>query len=120
MEDLLGLPVDVVTEGSLPPRLRQRVLAEAVPPVRGPEERLQDMLEAIAAIERYRHLGRDELERSELLQVWFLHHLRIVGEAARAMPEEVRRLAPDVPWRQLVGMRHVLVHGYFHIDTGLV
>ncbi len=31
LEELLGLPVDVVTEGSLPPRLRQRVLAEAVP-----------------------------------------------------------------------------------------
>ncbi len=88
--------------------------------MRGPEERLQDMLEAVAAIERYRHLGREELERNELLQVWFVHHLRIIGEAARAMPEEVRRLAPEVPWRQLVGMRHVLVHGYFHIDTDLV
>ena len=31
LEELLGLPVDVVTEGSLPPRLRQQVLAEAVP-----------------------------------------------------------------------------------------
>ena len=88
--------------------------------MRGAEERLLDMLEAVAAIERYRHLGREELDRNELLQVWFLHHLRIIGEAARAMPEEVRRLAPEVPWRELVGMRHVLVHGYFRIDTDLV
>ena len=36
------------------------------------------------------------------------------------MPEEIRRRAPELPWSQMVGMRNVLVHGYFDIDTDIV
>lgn len=59
-------------------------------------------------------------ERDELLQVWFLRHLQIIGEAARALPEDVRVLAPEIPWSKIVGMRNILVHGYFDIDTDIV
>jgi len=38
----------------------------------------------------------------------------------RAIPQEVRALAPDVPWQKIIGMRNVLVHGYFAIDTDIV
>lgn len=54
------------------------------------------------------------------MQVWFLRHLQIIGEAARALPEDVRALAPEIPWHKIVGMRNVLVHGYFDIDTDIV
>jgi uncharacterized protein with HEPN domain len=36
------------------------------------------------------------------------------------LPEELLRQHPEVPWRSVVGMRHVLVHGYFEIDLDLV
>ena len=88
--------------------------------MRNPAERLRDMLDAIAAIERYRDRDRTSFERDELLQVWFLRHLQILGEAATGIPEDVRALAPDVPWPNLVGMRNVLVHGYFEIDVDIV
>jgi len=55
-----------------------------------------------------------------LLQSWFLRHLQIIGEAARALPEDVRGLAPEIPWSNIIGMRNILVHGYFDIDTGIV
>jgi len=55
-----------------------------------------------------------------LLQSWFLRHLQIIGEAARALPEDVRTLAPEIPWSNIVGMRNILVHGYFDIDTDIV
>jgi uncharacterized protein with HEPN domain len=55
-----------------------------------------------------------------LLQNWFLRHLQIIGEAARALPEEVRALAPEIPWSNIIGMRNILVHGYFEIDTDIV
>ena len=54
------------------------------------------------------------------MQVWFLHQLQIIGEAARALPEETRALAPDIPWLKIIGMRNILVHGYFGIDTDVV
>jgi uncharacterized protein with HEPN domain len=88
--------------------------------MRDPKERLRDILEAIAAIERYRDRDRASFEKEELLQAWFLRHLQIIGEAARLLPEEVRTLAPEIPWVKIIGMRNVLVHGYFDIDTDVV
>ncbi len=88
--------------------------------MRDPTERLRDMLDAIAAIERYRDRDRASFDRDELLQVWFLRHLQILGEAASGLPEEVRVLSRDVPWPSIVGMRNVLVHGYFDIDADIV
>ncbi len=88
--------------------------------MRNPAERLRDILEAIAAIERHQDDDKAGFERDELLQAWFLRHLQIIGEAARALPMEVRTLAPDIPWPKIIGMRNVLVHGYFDIDTDIV
>lgn len=88
--------------------------------MRDPKERLRDIVEAITAIERYRHHDKAAFEQDELLQNWYVRHLQIIGEAARALPEEVRSLAPDIPWSKIVGMRSVLVHWDFEVDTDLV
>lgn len=88
--------------------------------MRDPTERLRDILEAIAAIERHSDCEKRAFERDELLQAWFVRHLQIIGEAAKGIPEDIRTLAPEIPWHQIAGMRNVLVHGYFEIDTDLV
>jgi uncharacterized protein with HEPN domain len=88
--------------------------------MRNPGERLRDILEAIAAIERYRDRGKTAFEQDELLQTWFLRHLQIIGEAARALPKEIQGLAPEIEWAEIVGMRNILVHGYFEIDVDMV
>lgn len=88
--------------------------------MREPRERLLDILEAISSIERYLDRGKAAFEQDELLQAWFVRNLQIIGEAAKALPDEVRALAPDVPWPKIIGMRNVLVHGYFDIDTAIV
>jgi uncharacterized protein with HEPN domain len=79
-----------------------------------------DILTAISAIERYLDRDRAAFENDELLQSWFLRHLQIIGEAARTLPQDVRVLAPDIPWSSIIGMRNILVHGYFDIDTDIV
>lgn len=65
--------------------------------MRDPRERLLDILDAIAAIERHPDRDRATFERDELLQMWFLRHLQIIGEVARTLPEEVRAMAPEIP-----------------------
>ena len=88
--------------------------------MRDPKERIKDILEAIDHIERYSIKGRSSFENDELIQSWFTRHLQIIGEAARLIPEDIRLLAPEVPWTKMIGMRHILVHDYFRIDTEIV
>jgi uncharacterized protein with HEPN domain len=88
--------------------------------VRDPRERLEDILEAIRNIKRHTESGREAFDRDELIQSWCVRHLQIIGEAARALPDETRNSMKEVPWPSIIGMRHVLVHNYFGIDTELV
>lgn len=84
------------------------------------QERLADVLEAIERIEKYARRGREEFEQDELIQNWIVHHLQIIGEALRAMSTEFRDRHPEIPWSGVIGMRNILVHQYFGIDTQLV
>ena len=46
--------------------------------------------------------------------------LEIVGEATKNVPDELRRRFPEVPWRVMAGMRDVLIHGSFDVNTEVV
>lgn len=83
-------------------------------------ERATDIAEAISRIERYASLGREELDRNELIQTWYLHHIQIIGEAVRLLSDVARQLRPEIPWNQIIGMRHILVHQYFGVDLDRV
>jgi len=88
--------------------------------LRDDRERLLDIAEAIERIEKYTRPGRDRFWRDELVQTWVLHHVQIIGEAARGVSEAFRQSHPRVPWQQIVGMRNILVHRYFGIDRDAV
>ncbi len=47
-------------------------------------------------------------------------NLEIIGEAARQLDDTDRAAYPHVPWAQIVGLRHRIVHDYFGIDTELI
>jgi uncharacterized protein with HEPN domain len=84
--------------------------------MRSPQERLLDILEAIARIERYVALGKARFLEDELIQVWMIHHLERIGEAAARLGREFHEAHPQVPWREMVAMRNLLVHEYFSVD----
>lgn len=84
--------------------------------MRDPKERLRDILDAIAKIERYAARGREAFEREELIQVWILYHLQVIGEAAAQLGRDFHTAYPQLPWAQIVAMRNVLVHEYFGVD----
>ena len=88
--------------------------------MRGFRDRLQDIIEAIAQIEAEQAKGRTAFEGSPLVQVWMVHNLMIIGEAVRSIDSATRQRYPSVPWRQIAGMRNVLVHDYFRINQEIV
>ena len=88
--------------------------------MRRDRERLLDILEAIEKI--WQHVSNDleTFADDEMQQVWVIYHLQIVGEAAYGLSHKFRASHPHIPWEQMIGMRHVLVHGYFQIDLDIV
>jgi uncharacterized protein with HEPN domain len=88
--------------------------------MRDDRQRLLDVQEAIERIERRAPRSRASFEGNDLLQVWIVYHLQIIGEAVRSLSEDLREAHPDVPWRQIIGMRNILVHRYFGIDAAAV
>ena len=88
--------------------------------MRADTDRLHDILDAIARIERYSSQGREAFYDSDLIQTWMVHNIEIIGEASRALSDEFRSTHAQVPWREIIGMRHVLIHHYFDVDADAV
>jgi uncharacterized protein with HEPN domain len=88
--------------------------------VRRDDEQLQDILDAIAAIERYTQQGRQVFEEQELIQIWIAYHLQMIGEAANVLSTELKAEYSEIPWTQIIGLRNLLVHEYFRVDTQIL
>ena len=88
--------------------------------MRSDTERLQDILEAIERLEKYAVQGRRVFEQQELIQTWIIHHLQIVGEAARAISQNLKEQYPDISWRDAADLRNLVVHEYFRINIDII
>lgn len=49
-----------------------------------------------------------------------LRSIEVIGEAAKNVPDDVRQRYPQVPWREMAGMRDKLIHNYFGVDIETV
>jgi uncharacterized protein with HEPN domain len=49
-----------------------------------------------------------------------IKQIEIIGEAADLISDSTRRKFQEIEWKQIIGLRHVLVHEYFGIDSKLV
>ncbi len=84
--------------------------------MRSDTERLRDILLAIEQIEKYVEAGEEAFRKDEMLQVWFVHHIQIIGEASANVTPEFKEKYRSIPWQDIVDMRNILVHQYFGID----
>ena len=77
---------------------------------------------------RYANIGvnlienetRDSLDNDIKLTLALVKAIEIVGEAAGQISAETRAENPHLPWKAMIGMRHILVHEYFSIDLDIL
>ena len=79
-------------------------------------ERLQHILDAINTIESSRKIhSTDEAAKDPIIYYGFIKHVEIIGESVYMLSKEFKEAHPEMDWTSIEGMRHVLVHGYYHI-----
>jgi hypothetical protein len=112
LQDLLGCEVDVVSERGMRPRFRDRVLKEAVP--------LRDLIGNAfwTSSRRSRPSSATSLgtSRSSTRTSWYGSGACATSRSSAKLSQEVRDQAPNLPWKQIVGMRNTLIHAYFDVD----
>ena len=83
--------------------------------------RLQHMLDAAReALSFAKGRQREDLDTDRLLVLALVKAIEIIGEAAHQTSESARASFPGIPWEDIVGMRHRLVHAYFDINLDIL
>ena len=65
-------------------------------------------------------VSRDDFMQNEILQLAIEKLVENIGEAASRLSPAARAKIPHIPWHDVVGMRHRLVHDYGNVDLGQV
>jgi|AP12_2_1047962.scaffolds.fasta_scaffold238556_1 uncharacterized protein with HEPN domain len=82
---------------------------------------LDDIIEAIRRIKDFTNgMEFDAFKADIKTQDAVVRNLEIIGEASGRLPEAVRRAAPEIEWRKVVGIRNILAHGYFGISLPII
>jgi uncharacterized protein with HEPN domain len=76
--------------------------------------------DAIRDLDEYASVGRDVFMADRMRQDAVIRKLEIIGEAVKQISEATRQRHPEIPWKQIAGMRDRLTHVYFGVDLGLV
>jgi len=81
---------------------------------------IEHMLECVVRIREYTRDGRDTFLHSGLIQDAVIRNLQTLAESSQRLSDTVKNAEPEVPWKNMAGMRNILVHDYLggvDVDT---
>ena len=82
---------------------------------------LTDIINSVDRIKDYtRNMNYDDFVEDRKTYDAVIHNLQIIGEATKQVPEIIRQKYPDIPWRQVAGLRDVIAHTYFMVNPEIV
>ena len=80
-----------------------------------------DIIESITKILEYtKGIDYDKFTKNSMIFDAVVRNFEIIGEAAKSISDKIKSEYPDIPWADMVGMRNILIHGYFGIDYSIV
>lgn len=82
--------------------------------------RVDDIVEACTQLQEHVAGDHERFLTDPVVQAAAQRWLEIIGEAAANLSDEFKAGHPTVPWREIIGMRTILAHGYFDIDPDIV
>lgn len=82
---------------------------------------LKHILDAIERIQTYvKGKDKEKFMKEDLIQDGVIRQIEIIGEASKNLSKEFRKQYPEVPWKDISGMRDKLIHSYFGVDLEAV
>jgi uncharacterized protein with HEPN domain len=82
---------------------------------------LEDAMGAMERAERFvADMSYEDFIKDEKTVFAVLRAIEVIGEAVKHMPMDFRMKFPDIPWRDIAGMREFLIHDYFAVDLETV
>jgi len=81
---------------------------------------LEHIRDALADIATYTSAGRDAFFDERIRQDATLRKLEVIGQAVKNLSEESKSRRPQIPWKQIAGMRDKVIHDYFGVNLEIV
>ncbi len=87
----------------------------------GDKVRLQHILDAISAIKEYvQGVSQNQFFKNSMIQDACIRQLQVIGEASNKISRELQESHYTVPWREIIGLRVIVIHKYFGIDENVI
>lgn len=81
----------------------------------------QDILDSIDKIEQFnKEVSLEQFQNDAKTVFATVRALEIIGEATNKLPSDILSDYPEIPWKDVIGMRNKLIHEYFGVDTEAV
>jgi uncharacterized protein with HEPN domain len=84
------------------------------------DETLRAMRSSLDKAKQFVAMGRQKFDDDWMVQDAAITTVTQIAEAAKRLPKSFRDARPEVPWRNVIGMRDIMIHEYAIIDLPLV
>ena len=82
---------------------------------------VEDILESMDKIESYvQGMDFSDFAMNDMVIDAVLRNLEIIGEASRNIPDDIRERYSEIPWKEMMGLRNIVIHGYFSVDLDII